>query len=587
MKKWLRMIIILFFTITFIGLSVCSQVTAAAPVLSSASPNPAVVVAGGSEVVLTLRGSGLDQVTSCAIVRNKQIVPGVAVSLGARSASSRQIKLRAKAGTIAGDAQLRLIGGTNFLDIPLTALRITISSAPALSSGQQAAPYLPGGSVVSSAVSGLGTARTAPGAAQGSRSQLPLSFVEVAAYPGGRPIRTVAPQLPPVSISAIRAVRQGGGSATGIDFRPVQGPRGQKFMDIIIKANAVAGRYGMEFFANGKWNALQQGAFGLTIVPPQGNMTPLGAIRGIVDARTGMGTPPGPGGGIGGPGSQGDGRNIGQQFGLTNPRSNPKPGISGQRSLGDPRLMEGTDASGSDGGDTADSGGDSSGSDAGDTVDVEASSSDTTNSDGSTDVSQTIKTTDGNGNTMTDTMTAHVDANGNSTESQDVTVTDKNGNVIARSHGTGSSTPNPEKGGCTTERCREQMQWTAQMLAPIVRRMHEFAVAKITGLRGDNTAGDPSSGTRPGAGFRTGEVLPKSGGDGHTDPNPESGGSSGSSPFGPATSTTPRLDVKKSLIDPQEPGRTTPSLPPNTKPDTGPSGNETGGSPTPLPSRAR
>jgi hypothetical protein len=540
---------IVFLALCLISYLSFSRDAEAVPALSSASPNPVVVVPGGPEVILTLNGSNLDQIASCTVVRNNQVLSGVAVSLSPPSASSRQVKLQANTGTPTGDAQLRFMSGSNFMDVPLTALRISISPTANLSmKAQQVAPKAVVGN-------------------QASRAKVPVNFVEISSYPGSRPIRTLAPPLPAVSISGIRAGRQGGGAATGIEFKPVQGLRGEKLIEIIVRADAVAGRYGMEFMTNGKWNALQGGAFGLTIVPPQGKVNPLGAMNGILDARTGLRPATGLGTGIGGPGSLGDGRNIGQSFGLTDSRTNPNQLPSGSQGLGNPNLMAGGSGP----------------------VTVKVECTDITKSNGSQHVEQKITTTDSEGNTTTDTMTADIDANGNSTESQTVTVTDKDGNVVATSTSTGSSsTPDPEKAGCTTNQCREQMQWALQILQPMMKRMQDFVVAKYTGLKGDSRDGGGTSANRPAAGF-TGSGLDRAKQGGAYDPNPESGSSSGSSPFGTITGNAPKKDLKGTLPDPGEPGQTTPSLPLGAKPGTpGPSsGGGNAGGPTPFPAQTR
>jgi hypothetical protein len=212
---------------------------------------------------------------------------------------------------------------------------------------------------------------------------------------------------------------------------------------------------------------------------------------------------------------------------------------------------------------------------------------DYTSSNGTQHVKQTITTTDSNGTTMTDTMEATVDANGNSTESQTVEVKDKDGNTTASSTSTGSSTPNPEKAGCTTEQCRKQMEWAIQMLTPLVNRMHDFYMAKFTGLKGDSREGMGTSG-RPMEGLKGRESMPQPGSR-VIDPNPESGGSSGSSPFGTIQQTGPKKDLKQTLPDPGvggEPGKTGPIIPPSADPDsprTGRPGTTEGTGPTPVP----
>ncbi len=179
---------VLFLAAYIAGCMGFAQDVYAAPVLSSASPNPVVVVAGGADVVLILRGSGLDQVTSCAVVRNKQLVPGIAASLVARSASSLQIKLRANPGTAAGDAQLRLMGGNNFIDVPLTAFRISISltanlakkTPQAISQAMQKTPATTPTNPASS--SGSGGSSGIYGSRQAARLQSQDYFGEMVGY---------------------------------------------------------------------------------------------------------------------------------------------------------------------------------------------------------------------------------------------------------------------------------------------------------------------------------------------------------------------------------------------------------------------
>jgi hypothetical protein len=436
----------------------------------------------------------------------------------------------------------------------------------------------------------LKPAVTTPGGSLVSKSKRPLSFVEIATYPGGRPIRVTAKGLPSVNISNIRAFREGGGLATGIDMKLGQGPRGQQIIEIIVRANAIAGRYGMEFFANGKWTALQGGIMGLTVVAPQSGLNPLGVITGLVDARRGLGGAPGLAGGIQGtPGSRTNPKDVGTSFGLPGVTAQTKPGLSsGSRRLGDSRLMEdsGTTDGASPPADPASDGADNGG----DTVGVIIDCTDKSNSDGTQDVSQTIITTDSKGNVMVDTMTAHIDANGKSTESQVVTLTDKNGKVIAQSRSTGSSTPDPEKAGCGSDQnCLNAMKWANQILSAITRKMMDtFYMAKIGSLGGDRAADDPSSGGRPGGAIKSGEGLPERR-NYAVDPKQEkSGGSSESSPIGPLSPTTPTKDLKGTLPDPIEGGtvqKAGPTLAPTSNPGS-PStsgGGEVGGT-SPYPS---
>jgi hypothetical protein len=186
-------------------------------------------------------------------------------------------------------------------------------------------------------------------------------------------------------------------------------------------------------------------------------------------------------------------------------------------------------------------------------------------------------------------MSSSTDKNGNVTEWQHAISVDRNGKTTEESSckGTGCSMPNPEgSGGCTTTQCREFMAWLDAM-SPMTRIMHDrFVTSKYDGLRGDQAGGGPGS-----SGGRQGGTLPTPV-DGALDPNPEKGSSGGSGSSGAIAPTTPRLDVKKSLTDPDvagQPGRTTPQLPPGTlTPDTpggggqGETGGGTGGG-TPTP----
>jgi hypothetical protein len=120
--------IAMYIVVSFILFLASSLDAVAFPLLSSVSPNPAVVVPGGTGVVVTVNGTGLEQITRCLVIRNSNLLSGVTATLGTVATSRRSVKLQALDGVATGNAQLRVFSGTSFVDVPLTAFRISIPS---------------------------------------------------------------------------------------------------------------------------------------------------------------------------------------------------------------------------------------------------------------------------------------------------------------------------------------------------------------------------------------------------------------------------------------------------------------------------
>jgi len=85
---------------------------------------------GKASVVATVKGSGLDRITQVAIVLGGQVVREIEVTLGSPSASARQITLKAGGSARPGKHQVRVIAGTQTIDVPLIVAGVEVKASP-------------------------------------------------------------------------------------------------------------------------------------------------------------------------------------------------------------------------------------------------------------------------------------------------------------------------------------------------------------------------------------------------------------------------------------------------------------------------
>ena len=123
--------------------------------VTSVDPAAIQLEAGKAPVTATLKGTNLTRVTEAQVIQGSQTVTQITVQLASGSSSSRPAVLQAASGTTPGSYQLRLIGGGQQLDLPLSVVTVTVKAgaAPPSSSLTSAVPPAP---KVQPAVPGIG-----------------------------------------------------------------------------------------------------------------------------------------------------------------------------------------------------------------------------------------------------------------------------------------------------------------------------------------------------------------------------------------------------------------------------------------------
>lgn len=87
----------------------------------------------GDAAIIFLNDQFLDGITSAQVVINDRPVPEVEVRLGPATTQARELTLQARAGAEVSDAyQLRLIAGSQVIDVPLNVLRLDVEASPVL-----------------------------------------------------------------------------------------------------------------------------------------------------------------------------------------------------------------------------------------------------------------------------------------------------------------------------------------------------------------------------------------------------------------------------------------------------------------------
>ncbi len=97
--------------------------------VKSVSPNNLRLEPGGKEVIVTLRGSNLNEVTSAKVLINNRHVREVEIKLGSSSAKSIKVTLKASSNAMVGsNYTLRLIAGKDTIDVSTRLLRLEVTT---------------------------------------------------------------------------------------------------------------------------------------------------------------------------------------------------------------------------------------------------------------------------------------------------------------------------------------------------------------------------------------------------------------------------------------------------------------------------
>jgi uncharacterized protein (UPF0264 family) len=95
----------------------------------SSSTKSVTLTAGGGAASVTVYGSNLERITSAQVLLNNQRATGVSATLGSASSTSRTITLSAAANAKAAtNCQIRLIAGTQTINMPVSVFSITVKS---------------------------------------------------------------------------------------------------------------------------------------------------------------------------------------------------------------------------------------------------------------------------------------------------------------------------------------------------------------------------------------------------------------------------------------------------------------------------
>jgi hypothetical protein len=96
--------------------------------VSRASKARVSLIPGGKET-LTLYGSGLDAVSSAAVLSSGGMeVPNIEAQAGSGSSASRTLTLTAETSAGAGNYQVRLVAGTQTINLPATVLSVAVNA---------------------------------------------------------------------------------------------------------------------------------------------------------------------------------------------------------------------------------------------------------------------------------------------------------------------------------------------------------------------------------------------------------------------------------------------------------------------------
>lgn len=229
--------------------------------------------------------------------------------------------------------------------------------------------------------------------------------VRIATQPIARTIDLDASGVPS-SVVRVQLVRKQGGALQGVSASLIKGPAGERLLRTVVRNDAVAGSYGLQFLNSAGVPVSPAGladAYGMQILSPKGGDSSVAAVvQGLLGSA-----------------DAGAANSVGAGL----PGSDAQPG----QHSGKPSLEEAASHSGQ-----------STMSDDGPVTSV-ATYEETTDSDGNTSIRSEVTTTNSDGSTMVDVSTATIDSDGHSTETQDVTVKDKDGNVVDSSHTTTQS----------------------------------------------------------------------------------------------------------------------------------------------------
>jgi len=509
----------------------------------SATPNRPALTAGGGSVHVNISGSNLNLLSSAQILLNGRPVSNVTASLGSPGATSRQLTLSAQSGARAGSYQVRLLAGSQTINLTATVLTAVVSAQTA--SGTMAGT----------------TMRTVTTAPTKSLSQAP-STGRVSRSPGTMTTAD-STSLKVSSMETLdknRAVelQPSGGEVMRTPGASIRGSmmNAERGAGVADRLNQMKGTEGLR----GGLAEPGSGRKGLDALGEGGDLA----------SRLGANRMPGQSGGVGGIPAQTGG--ISDLLG-NDSRSNPKsmPDRSSGFRAGDSRLMadgDGGDTSGDTSGDGDDKGPD--------TVTTTSSDTDTEDSEGNQEVSSTNTTEGDDGSSSTHTVSQITDSSGNVTQEQFAWSTDSSGNTTWEYSCTGPlCNPDPDSVECVGQSCEEFMAW---LEASGFIENREPSDPRDTLVN----PGPDGSGTGTAVGTRPERIDSKEVMDGKLSPyilTDESGDSGVPLPSGAGSSPINDVNIVDTLPDPDEGMTGSSNLPPiGTGPDS-PAGGGGGGEP--------
>lgn len=107
------------------------SVQTSVPTITSVKPEQPTLTAGGKAVSVTLTGTKLNLITSVQILFDCTIVTNVTAQLGESAPTSRQVTLTAKSGAPAGKYQVRLLAGSEVIDLNTKVVSVIVKAPPA------------------------------------------------------------------------------------------------------------------------------------------------------------------------------------------------------------------------------------------------------------------------------------------------------------------------------------------------------------------------------------------------------------------------------------------------------------------------
>jgi len=104
--------------------------SAVVPSVQTVTPGDPSLIPGGKPVTVTLSGSNLNLITSVQVISDDEAVPHITVQLGDPVFTSRQVTVSAQAEAPTGRYQIRLLAGSNSIDLNTEVVSVIVSGPP-------------------------------------------------------------------------------------------------------------------------------------------------------------------------------------------------------------------------------------------------------------------------------------------------------------------------------------------------------------------------------------------------------------------------------------------------------------------------